>query len=131
MMKSSLIVLNLLSYSSYGRSISNDHVYDPVPLNNLSSPYTLTAFHPGNSSLNGLKVNNLNLFQAAVYQYCPFIGNQSNLCPNGTDMAFASSLYPVSRKFFDYLRLCLGYLMCDSLLRFQEAKISMYQPTAR
>jgi hypothetical protein len=62
-------------------------------LNNLTSPYTLTAYAPCNPVYNGLKVNNLNLFQAKVSQYCP--SKVVTVCPNGTDMVFAGSLYPV------------------------------------
>jgi hypothetical protein len=52
-------------------------------LNNLTSPYTLTAYNPDDSLYNGLKVNNLAIFQAKTDGYCPFTGNQSSLCPNG------------------------------------------------
>ncbi|KAF2431012.1 hypothetical protein EJ08DRAFT_207871 [Tothia fuscella] len=64
-------------------------------LNNLSSLYTLTAYTLNDCTHNGLKVNNLNLFQAKVGQYCPFTGNQSYFCPNGTDMAFGGTLTPI------------------------------------
>jgi hypothetical protein len=63
----------------------------PPALNNLSSPYTLTAYAPGDPIHNGLKVNNLNLFQAKVAQYCP---SEVTVCPNGTDMVFSGPLYP-------------------------------------
>jgi hypothetical protein len=61
-------------------------------MNNLTSPYTLTAYLPCNPIYNGLKVNNLNLFQENVSQYCPEV---VAICPNGTDTVFASSMYPV------------------------------------
>jgi hypothetical protein len=61
-------------------------------MNNLTSPYTLTAYLPCNPVYNGLKVNNLNLFQENVSQYCPEV---VSICPNGTDTVFASSMYPV------------------------------------
>lgn len=70
----------------------------PVELNNLTGRYTLTAYAPGNVVYHGLKVNNLNLFQEKVFQYCPFTGNQSSYCPNGTDMAFGGTLGPVSNQ---------------------------------
>jgi hypothetical protein len=68
------------------------------PMNNLSNFYTLTAYAPWNYELNGLKVENFNLFQAKVGGYCPFTGDQASLCPNGTDMAFSSTLHPVGHR---------------------------------
>ena len=65
------------------------------PLNNLTGPYTLTAYAPGNCEYNGLKAEIPSLFQSKVAAYCPFTGNQSSICPNGTDAAFAGTLYPV------------------------------------
>jgi hypothetical protein len=62
-------------------------------LNNLSSPYTLTAYAPCSRIHNGLKVNNWNIFQSMVSQYCP--SDIVSPCPNGTDMVLAGSLYPV------------------------------------
>ncbi|KAF2104248.1 hypothetical protein NA57DRAFT_70464 [Rhizodiscina lignyota] len=67
--------------------------------NTLSNQYTLTAYASHNTTLNGLKINwggALNLFQANVSTYCPFVGNQSSLCPNGTDTVFVGTLYPDS-----------------------------------
>jgi hypothetical protein len=73
---------------------------NPTDMNNLTSPYTLTSYTTDGEHCiyNGLKVNNLNLFQAKVDQHCPFPfnGDQGSVCPNGTDMAFANTLYPVS-----------------------------------
>jgi len=62
-------------------------------MNNLTSPYTLTAYLQCNPVYNSLKVNDLNVFQANVTQYCP--SEIVTACPNGTDMVFAGSLYPV------------------------------------
>ncbi|KAF2663275.1 hypothetical protein BT63DRAFT_123540 [Microthyrium microscopicum] len=64
--------------------------------NGLTEPYTITAYDPFNCHLNGGKINNFNLFQAKVGSYCPFTGNQSSTCPNGTDMVLAGSMYPIS-----------------------------------
>jgi hypothetical protein len=55
----------------------------PPELNNLTGPYTLTAYKPSDCVYNGGKVNNLNVFQEKVAQYCPFIGGESVNCPNG------------------------------------------------
>jgi hypothetical protein len=95
-MRSFLITLALFMGYTSARPVVADPDCDAPVLNNLTGPYTLTAFAPFSPLFNGLKVNDLNLFQSMVYQYCPFTGNQSNLCPNGTDMAFGGSLYPVS-----------------------------------
>jgi hypothetical protein len=78
-----------------GSAIPDTARYPSVELNNLTGLSTLTAFAPWIPAYNGAKINNLNLFQAKVAQYCPFIGNEPGYCPNGTDMAFASTLYPV------------------------------------
>ena len=67
-----------------------------APLNNLTSPYSLTAYAPHNCEYNGLKAEIPSLFASQVASYCPFTGNQSSICPNGTDAAFAGTLYPVS-----------------------------------
>ena len=122
-----LVSLIILFYGSHASPISNDEDCGPPKLNNLTSPYTLTAFAPFNQPYNGLKVNNLNLFQATVYQYCPFTGNQSSFCPNGTDMAFAGSLYPVSLRI-----VRLPYTMIDwnSLSKFPVDRTSMSPPMA-
>jgi hypothetical protein len=75
-------------------------------LNNLTSPYTLTAYIPWDCAFNGLKANNLNLFQATVAQYCPEINDSTAFCPNGTDTVFVGTLYPVSFCFpFLFLHL--------------------------
>lgn len=67
-------------------------------LNNLTSPFTVTAYAPDNTKYNGLKIENWNVFQAVVASYCPFLGtSQANLCPNGTDMVLQGSLYPVRK----------------------------------
>lgn len=56
-------------------------------LNNLTSPYTLTAYQPDSYQWNGQKIENvglkLQLFAANTTSYCPFTGNQSTSCPNG------------------------------------------------
>lgn len=64
----------------------------------LPNIYSLTAYAPGNKVYDGLKVENLVLFQSHVSQYCPTIVQDSaSGCPNGTDMAFVSNLTPVSK----------------------------------
>ena len=65
-------------------------------LNTLTSPYTLTAYIPGNALYNGAKVNDFNMFQVNVSSYCPFTGDQAYQCPNGTQQAFVGTLTPVS-----------------------------------
>jgi len=62
------------------------------PSATLTSPYTLTAFAPTNQTFNGLKVNNLNLFQEKVGQYCP--SPPVTVCPNGTDQVWFGTLTP-------------------------------------
>jgi len=60
------------------------------PLQTQPSPYTLTAYKPGNKKYNGLRVNNLQLFKATVSQYCP--SPPVTVCPNGTQMAWAGTM---------------------------------------
>lgn len=68
----------------------------PMALNNLSSPYTVTAYVPWNCDFNGLKIENWDLFVSTVASYCPFLGTgEASSCPNGTDMVLEGSLYPV------------------------------------
>jgi hypothetical protein len=64
-------------------------------LNNLTSPYTLTAYNPFDCDYNGALINDFNVFQTTVSSYCPFSGDQANLCPNGTQQAFFGTLTPV------------------------------------
>lgn len=65
-------------------------------LNNLTSPYTVTAYVPWNCEYNGLKIEDWDVFQSTVASYCPFLGTpQASDCPNGTDMVLIGSLYPV------------------------------------
>lgn len=85
-------------------AVINGAIARPAPqggpaLQALSNFYSLTAYAPGNEVYDGLKVNNLALFQPKVSQYCPtFVQESSSGCPNGTDMAFSSNLVPVSRS---------------------------------
>ncbi|KAL1632430.1 hypothetical protein SLS56_003672 [Neofusicoccum ribis] len=58
----------------------------------LDYPYTLTAYAPDNSTLNGAKAQDGgSLFQAKVGSYCPTIVSS---CPNGTETAYVGTLYP-------------------------------------
>ena len=60
--------------------------------------YTLTAYAPDNAQYNSLKVQyggNLNLFQEKTGSYCPD-PPLAQFCPNGTDIVFAGTFYPVS-----------------------------------
>ncbi|EKG15528.1 hypothetical protein MPH_07268 [Macrophomina phaseolina MS6] len=60
----------------------------------LNGPYTLTAYAPGNVTLNGAKAQNGgNLFGPTVASYCPTVVTS---CPNGTDTAYAGTLYPLA-----------------------------------
>ncbi|KAL0262873.1 hypothetical protein SLS55_001847 [Diplodia seriata] len=57
--------------------------------------YTLTAYAPNNTTLNGAKSQNGGtLFAEKVGQYCPTIVGSS--CPNGTDTVYVGGLTPSS-----------------------------------
>jgi len=87
----SLSLLQAISATPNGKH------HHPPALNNLTGPYTVTAYAPWNCEYNGLKVETWNLFESKVSSYCPFLGtSEANLCPNGTDMVLEGSLYPVS-----------------------------------
>jgi hypothetical protein len=93
-MKHNLMLSTLLWVAVvHGAAAQANGPYDVPALNNLSSPYTLTAYAPCSQVHDGLKVNNWNLFQSTVSQYCP--SGIVSPCPNGTDMVLAGSLYPV------------------------------------
>jgi hypothetical protein len=106
-MKTVLISLALFVSSLFADSTGIGPSCLEGPFNNLSSIYTLTAYAPRNLLYNGLKVNDLGLFQATVFQYCPWTGNQSSFCPNGTDMAFVGTLTPVGFLPLIHLRMSL------------------------
>ena len=85
-------------------------------LNNLTSPYTVTAYVPWNCEYNGLKIENWNVFQPTVASYCPFLGTSlASSCPNGTDMVLVGSLYQV----------CVVQCCCSSQL------IALVRPRSR
>jgi len=57
--------------------------------------YTLTAYAPGNTELNGLRAElsgDLWLYQKRVISYCPLPSG----CPNGNHTAFGAGMYPGS-----------------------------------
>jgi hypothetical protein len=66
-------------------------------MNTLSTYYTLTVYKPSDDKLNALKVESsgggFGIYQASSPSYCPSVVNP---CPNGTELAFLSTLYPVS-----------------------------------
>lgn len=66
------------------------------PLQNLTSPYTLTAYKPSDPRLHGMKVQYIGALALGAVRtgsYCPTV---VTVCPNGTDTAFAGTLYPLS-----------------------------------
>jgi len=86
----------LLSCFAFIKTVSGMPEPRGQHLNNLTSPFTVTAYVPHNSEYNGLKIENWNVFQDVVASYCPLLGtSQANLCPNGTDMVLEGSLFPV------------------------------------
>ncbi|OCK77785.1 hypothetical protein K432DRAFT_407011 [Lepidopterella palustris CBS 459.81] len=91
------LISNLILAAAGILPIAVGHPKGSCALNALASPYTLTAYLPGNAKYDGLKAQYgeaLNLFQEKVAQYCPLKPQSS--CPNGTDTVFAGSLYPLS-----------------------------------
>jgi len=56
-------------------------------LNNLTSPYTLTIYQPGDCTWNGQKVENVGLMlqphAVNATSYCELTGSNAVLCPNG------------------------------------------------
>ncbi|KAF2396301.1 hypothetical protein EJ06DRAFT_524701 [Trichodelitschia bisporula] len=59
------------------------------------APYTLTAYALDKPVFNGLRVNNLHLFQARVNGTCP-LTSPDTPCPNGTQMAFGGVVQPIT-----------------------------------
>jgi len=79
-----MIFCNLLtSFMLLNVALSMPTADSEPNLNNLTNPYTLAAYKPDDWLYNGLKVNNLGLFQATTSGYCPFTGSESSICPNG------------------------------------------------
>jgi hypothetical protein len=71
--------------------------YDTAEMNTLSNYYTLIVYRPHDDELSALKVESgeggFGIYQASSPSYCQSI---VNLCPNSTELAFSSTLYPVN-----------------------------------
>jgi hypothetical protein len=62
--------------------------------NSPPNQYTLSAYAPKDSKINGLKAelnSDLWLYQEKVISYCPLPSG----CPNGNHTAFGAGMYPV------------------------------------
>jgi len=92
-----LTLASIVSLAATFSSLSfvASHPQDPnIVFNNLTSPYTLSVYAPGNTLYNGAKANDFYVFEVNVSSYCPFTGDQASQCPNGTQQAFFATLTP-------------------------------------
>lgn len=77
-------------------TLPHDTAHQPE-MNTLSNYYTLAVYKPHDNKLNALKVEpsggGFGIYQASSPSYYLSVVNP---CPNGTKLAFLSTLYPVS-----------------------------------
>ena len=73
------------------------HTAHQLEMNTLPNYCTPTIHKPHDNKLSALKVESsgagFGIYQASSLSYCPSVVNP---CPNGTELAFSSTLYPVN-----------------------------------